>query len=117
MLKIITFLMLNILQKTLQTNLRFLSFNMNFEHFCKFILLNKKHFSAYQWQKTIKLFKYYRSIIKLNRQKLKLGKVVFIINNFDINQPFQELIALKFVNQDLSESAEEVLKSFDKELR
>jgi hypothetical protein len=87
---------------------------MNFEHFIKYILDHKNKITNYSRVK--KLLSYYRSVIKINRQKLKLGNITFIINEFDYKNPFKESVSIKFVNQDTSNSDEERLARLNEEL-
>jgi hypothetical protein len=87
---------------------------MNFEHFLSYILANKHKLKNFKYAK--KLLQYHYSVLKLNRQKLKLGAIAFIINEFNPKKPFEELITIKFVNQDTSNSDEERLKRFNDEL-
>jgi hypothetical protein len=90
---------------------------MNFEQFSKFLFRTSKPLTKNHVKRAKKILHYYYSILKLHRQKLKLGKILFIINEFDLNKPFQEIITLKFVNQDQSESLEEKIKEFDENLK
>jgi len=83
---------------------------MNFEHLCKYVLNNKKKLTPIRAKKIKKLLSYFYSIVILNRQKLKLGKVVFLINTFDPRTPFKNPITLKFANQDSTHSTDQQIQ-------
>lgn len=84
---------------------------MNFEHLCKYVLSKRHLLSPNYYQKIKKVLSYQYSIILLNRQKLKLGKIIFVIKEIDPYQPFQEVISTKFANQDVTNSSAERLES------
>lgn len=78
---------------------------MNFEHLIKFIKHNESKIKNKNLIK--KIFFYYKEIILVNRQKLKLGSVSFEINTSPFsNGIYQPLIKIKFINQDQSQTPE-----------
>lgn len=87
---------------------------MNFEHLIKYIVINKHRIKDLNRIK--KFLKYHYDVLKLNRQKLKLGNITFVIHEFDIKNPLKEHISIKFINQDTSNSDEERLQRFNEEL-
>jgi hypothetical protein len=79
---------------------------MNFEHLNKYVVNNAPKLTRASLKKIKKMLIYLRSVTILNRQKLKLGKVVFIVNTFDSRFPFKPLITVKFSHQDGSTAPE-----------
>ena len=73
---------------------------MNFEHLCKLSIQHKKLFK--NDQKIIKFLIHNYKILKLKKEKLKLGKIAFEIEEIKLNNlPFvlYEIIKIKFINQ------------------
>jgi len=83
---------------------------MNFEHLCKYILNNKKRLTPAHAKKIKITLSYFYTTVILNRQKLKLGKVVFLINTFDARTPLKNPVTLKFANQDSANSTDQQIQ-------
>lgn len=78
---------------------------MNFEHLIKFIINNKHKLK--NKSHVDKILNYYTKVILVNRQKLKLGTIVFEINLEPFkNGMFEPLIKIKYINQDRSQTPE-----------
>jgi len=80
---------------------------MNFERLCKYIILQHSKIKPRDLHLIKNFLRNLYSIVLLNKQKLKLGKVIFLINDFNLNHPFRESVVIKFVNQNIPSSPQQ----------